>query len=315
VARPTEYRNIALNKFAGLNLLGQSELIPENTFSDLLNMESGMALEVKKRPGIVRQHGGATLGANYIIWIGALQTILKQHLLVQSVAIPNGTGGSGKLWQSHDSGVTWTQVSTPGATNYSFFKGIQYLLVYYIPTSTGLTKWDGTTFTTPIAGTPNASSPAAFSKFRIFYLDTAGNLRFSDPGNLASIPAGNSIGLVGNEEVLFGPVAYRERILLPLSNSIWVLNIDGPPQSWSIRENVLPLGVMGNRSIVIVNDLLYILSWDGVYRSDLTRVEEISLPIKPIFANRRQQAKNLFGPIDSIGYWNGRIICSIFNRQ
>lgn len=299
--------DVPINRFMGLDLRGSPELAPERSFLEALNVEIGLNGEIRKRPGIVRKHNAATLGAFKTKIIGTLQTSLKQQLLVQTEVV----GAAGKLWRSSDGGVTWTQVSTPAATNYQFARSIQYLNVCYIPGNGGISTWDGTTFTPNIAGTPNGST-TTYALFRLFVIENFSTLRFSDAGALTTFPAANSIGFSGDDELIEGIINYRDRIVIFRTNSIYVLSIVGPPTSWVLKELNLNLGVgSADNGFIIVNDVLYVLSWDGLFKTDLTQVEELSIPIKSIFQKRRQQYRFILGIADCIAYWNGRLICSI----
>lgn len=307
--RVSLFQDIALKGFKGVDLSGPSELATSDFLADALNMEIGLKGEVKKRPGIIRKHNGTTLGTNQLKFIGLLYNVNVNQIIVQNLV----SGTAGKLWKSVDGGVTWTQISTPAGTNYSCGRGVQYLDVLYIPTATGVAKWDGTVFTAPAAGTVNALTAAAFAKFRMFIYDnTNATLRYSDPGNLLSWPAANSIGFVGDGDTVTNIVSYRDRIVIFRTNSIYLLYLDGPPTSWILKK--LPFSIGSSSSnVVVYNDLIYILSWDGVFRTDLTRVDEISIPIKSVFLKRRQtiSATGSSGTFDYITYWNNRLICSI----
>lgn len=306
--RVSLFRDVALNGFKGLDISGPSELVGENFLADALNFEVGLKGELKKRPGIIRKHNGTTLGVNGVRFLGAYQNNTHQQLLVQTVV----SGNSGKIYKSIDSGVTWTQISTPAGTNYNCTKGIQYLDVFYIPTTAGLLRWDGGTFFGLAAGTPNTVIPIAFAKFRIFAVDLAtNNIKFSDAGNMLSYPAANTIGLPGDGDLIVAIFNYRDRLVILRNNSIYLLYLDGPPTSWILKKLSFNIGTTFGTGYTVYNDLIYLLSWDGVFRTDLSQFEDISLPIKSIFTKRRQTSIQYSLAWDLITYWNNRIICNI----
>jgi hypothetical protein len=303
------FKEISLKGFAGLDFRGPEELINNKGLSEATNFNLGSLGELKKRPGIVRLHNGTTLaGTTKLIghfWTGRSGT--KSSLLASS----NVAGLGGKLWKSINGGVNWTQISTPAGTNYTFGKGIQYADVFYIPTSAGLVSWDGTTYTNFAA--INTSFNAVLLQFRMFTFDpVAKAIKFSDPGNFASIPASNFIGFVPDGEEFVGFVEYRDKLVCFRNRSIWVLYLNGPPASWTLKKLPFDVGAISQDAIQVIDGLIYFTSMFGVYRTDLTQMEEISKPIKNAFLSRPLVYANYNAPIvDSLGYYNNRVICQV----
>jgi hypothetical protein len=314
VARPRDFNEVEIKNFKGLDFRGPAELTPQDTFQTLINFEIGLAGELKKRPGFVRQHNGATLGANPVRILGEYSS--TSNNLHQIIAQTEVSAGAGKVYASVDSGVTWTQISTPAGTNYVCGKGVQYNQTFYIPTSVAgnLFGWNSGGWQN--AGT--ASAPASVNRGvilqdRLFLLESPTlNIKFSDPGAFNSWPAANSIGYkTEDRDQPVGIIAYRDRLIILRQNSIQVLYLNGPPSSWVLKSLPYNIGVINENCAFVYNDLLYLLCLDGIYRTDLTSLDEISKPLFPSFYQRRKLAFNSPSVYqDCMGYWNGRIICS-----
>jgi hypothetical protein len=313
MARPLSFNDFEINKFAGLDLRGPLELMPEKTLSKCMNFEVGLLGELRKRPGIVMQHNGSTFTApaNGVKLLGECSSTTVHDLVAQT-----DTGASGgKIYRSQDSGVTWTQISTPAATLYNAGKGVQYGGMIHMLSLAGLLRWDGTTFT--VFGDP--AIPRSFYRGvvlqdRLFALENSTRfIRFSNVADFGNWPSGNSIGFSAEDkDQLIGIIAYRDRLVTLRQNSINVIYLNGPPSSWTVKQLPFNVGVPNENCAVVYNDLLYLLSYDGVYRTDLTQIEEISKPIAPIFLKRRKAVFGFFQKYnDGMAYYNGRIICSI----
>jgi hypothetical protein len=314
MARPREFNDFEISKFAGLDLRGPAELQPEKTLAKCLNFEVGLLGELRKRPGIVQQHNGTTLtpAGNGVKLLGQMSNDTYSQIVVQTDDVANP--GNGKVYASSDSGVTWTQISTPAAGTFNCGKGVQYGGMLHMPTTAGMVRWDGATFNTYTTGIPRSTFRAVILQDRFFVIESStGNIKYSDPVNLATFPSGNSIGFTAEDrDKIVGIVAYRDRLVTLRQNSINVIYLNGPPTSWSVKQLPFNVGVPNEDCAVVYNDLLYLCSYDGVYRTDLTQIEEISKPIAPIFLKRRKAIFSLAQKYtDTIGYYNGRIICSI----
>ena len=316
MARPKEFNEVEIKQFKGLDIRGPAELVPQNTFQTLVNWEIGLAGELKKRPGIVRQHNGATLGSNAIKILGEYSTNNFHHILTQ----PMSSANSGKMYWSNDSGVTWTQGSTPAGTDYQMAKGVQYNGVFYIPTglSGQFFSWNGSVWANVGAGPPAVPASVlrpVILQDRLFMLElNTLNIRYSEVLQMSNIPANNSIAYSKTEDKDYpvGLIAYRDRLIILRQNSMQALYLNGLPTAWVMKTMPFPVGVVNENCALVYNDLLYLLTLDGIYRTDLTSVEEISKPLSPVFYQRR---KTMFsasgGPSDAMGFWNGRLICSI----
>jgi hypothetical protein len=314
MARPREFNDFEISKFAGLDLRGPVELQPEKTLTKCMNFEVGLLGELRKRPGIVQQHSGATLtpAGNGVKLLGQLSNDTYSQIIAQTddVASP----GNGKVYASSDSGVTWAQISTPAAGTFNCGKGIQYGGNFHMPSTGGLQRWDGATWTTFSTGIPHSVLRGVILQDRLFIVEiNTGFIKYSNVADLGTWPSGNSIGFSSEDrDKLVGIIAYRDRLVTLRQNSINVIYLNGPPTSWNVKQLPFNVGVPNEDCAVVYNDLLYLCSYDGVYRTDLTQIEEISKPIAPIFLKRRKAVFSLIQKYnDTIGYYNGRVICSM----
>lgn len=311
MARPREFNDFEISKFNGLDLRSSTELLPEKTLSKCINFEIGALGELRKRPGILRQSSGTTLtpATGGVKILGDISNSTVHQLLVQTDTGSN----SGKVYKSEDSGVSWAQISTPAATAYSCGKCIQYAGNLTIPSTSGINSWNGAVWTN-YPSTPKSNYRCVVLQDRIFMIENVTrNILFSDPANAASWPAANNIGYsVEDRDLLVGLINYRDRLVTLRQNSINVIYLNGPPSSWTLKQLPFNIGVPNEDCAVVYNDLLYLLSYDGVYRTDLTQMEEISKPIAPLFAKRRYAS--FYGVSskyqDTMAYYNGRLFCS-----
>jgi hypothetical protein len=314
MARPREFNEIEIKQFKGLDLRGPPELTPLNTFQTLTNFEIGYAGELKKRPGIRRQHNGSVLGANGVKFLGEYSTNNFHHLLVQSEV----SAQSGKVYICSDSALNWSQASTPVSSLYQCAKGVQYNGVFYIPTTlTGhIFTWNGTAWTdTNVAGNPATQLKPVILQDRMFLIErTSLNIRYSETLQMTNHPANNSIAYSKTEDKDYpvGLIGYRDRLIILRQNSMQALYLNGLPTSWVMKTIPFNIGVANENCAVVYNDLLYLICLDGVFRTDLTSIDEISKPLAPLFYQRRKTAfQTSSTSSDAIGVWNGRLFCSM----
>jgi hypothetical protein len=322
MARPSGFNEITLNKFKGLDISGPAELIDDRSFQSLINFEIGNRGELKRRPGITKKSQAAA-GTGPIKILGSWSSKSRNEIIIQ-VSSLWPVQDAGKVYRTVDGGVTFTQISSPVGTNYNCGQLAQYGGVAHIPTTSGLFTWDGVTWTA-IAGPPATNSRAVVLQDRLFLLKrdlgppvTFTNILFSDPGAFNVFPVANSIGYTTEDrDQVVGLLGYRDRLLALRSDSIIVLYLNGPPSSWVQKKLPFNIGCINENCAVVYQDLIYILSAEGVYRTDLTQIEEISKPIAPIF-NKRRELYTRYTNLDNtdcIGYWNGRIVCHIRTDQ
>jgi hypothetical protein len=314
-----DFQDLELKNWTGLDLRGPSELLSNRSLASLINMEVGDLGQLRSRPGFRQVYGGASFGGFPIKFIGQHSGDAASQLIVQTITDNWATThGAGKLFMSSDNGVTWTQISTPAGTNYSCGRSSQYGSAYSsnIPSASGLLGWNGTTFQTPITGTKNSSYNGFYSQDRYFTIEnSSGQLWFSDAGNAASYPGANTIGFtVDNKDKIVGAIPYRDRVVIFFTNSIRVLYLNGPPSSWILKFLPFYMGVRNQDCYYVYNDLLYFLSSEGFFRTDLSQLEELSKPIAPVLQARWEAydivTSTYLKYTDAIGYWRGRFIIS-----
>jgi len=318
MARPAGFSDVEFKNFSGLDLRGPPELLSDRSLSVCTNFEVGELGQLKSRPGFKRQHSGNQLGASPVKFLGQYITDSLSQLIVQTVTDNWVTNihGTGKLYYSTDSGLNWTQMSASflSAGRVSNYSGTANLNV---PTSTGMYVWNGTTLTGPAAGTKNSSYNGFFAQDRYFTIENSSKqIWFSIPGNGSSYPAENTIGFTtDNKDRLVGMIPYRDRVVIFFTNSIRVLYLNGPPSAWIMRFLPFYMGVQNQECYYVYNDLIYFLSNQGFFRTDLTQLEELSKPIQPVFGKRWNAPDNPTAVYnkysDCIGYWRDRFFISM----
>src|SRR5215831_1044489 len=138
--RQAGFQDVELKNFVGLDLRGPSELLSDRSLAALTNMEVGDLGQLKSRSGFKQVYSGSSFGNFPLKFIGYHIGVTASQILVQSVVDNWSTlHGAGKLYMSSDSGATFTQISTPASTNYSFGRSSQYGSTYgsNIPSLTG----------------------------------------------------------------------------------------------------------------------------------------------------------------------------------
>jgi hypothetical protein len=317
--RPAGFNDLEIKNFSGLDLRGPGELLSERSLQTLTNFEIGDLGQIKTRPGFKRIHDGSVIGPSPVRFIGQHSTDTQNQIMVQSVIDSYGTlHGRGNLYVTNNTGSTWTAMS--GGSNLSCGRSSQFGEANSnIPTLTGMYTWNGSALTGPVSGTKLSSYSGLFAQDRYFTIENStGNIWFSDPGNAASYPGANTIGFtVDNKDNIVGILPYRDRVVIFFQNSIRVLYLNGPPSSWVMKFLPFYLGVMNQDCYYVYNDLIYFLSSEGFFRTDLTQLEELSKPIAPVFQKRWEAYqlesttynKKKYG--DALGFWRGRFFISI----
>jgi len=319
MARPAGFNDVEIKNFSGLDLRGPGELLSERTLQTLTNFEIGDLGQIKTRPGFKRVHDGVQLGNFPVRFIGQHSTDNLNQIIVQTVTDGYSTlHGRGLLYYTNNSGSTWTNMGA--SINLSCGRSSQFGEGNSnIPTLTGLYTWNGSTLTGPVSGTKLSSYTGLLAQDRYFTIENStGNIWFSDPGNAASYPGSNTIGFtVDNKDNIVGILPYRDRVVIFFQNSIRVLYLNGPPASWVMKFLPFYMGVQNQDCYYVYNDLIYFLSSEGLFRTDLTQLEELSKPIAPVF-QRRWEAYQLESSTyhrrkyaDALGFWRGRFFLSM----
>lgn len=333
-----KFQNVEIKDFKGFVDKGPFELNKVNELSACINFIVGNNGELKKRQGIKRTVTGLISGG---VGANARDPVkVNGAFYGQSLFFANGRDFVGNInphvgrTYSTTDGITWTnrRVNVPPDTDTGqTFQGIEYLGGWYVPSATfGLLN-----FNTPtgkfdlIANSPNTQMDAALAQDRLFVWDkTADNLKFTDPGNFSSWPAANFIGTSGDKTPTQAIVAYREKIVIFKLDRIWVLSLTGAPASWSLRQLPWSKGCNDYNAVQVIDDLIYFVSRDGVYRTDLTSMQEISSPIRGVFNHRDNAVQPNVTTVtppewnldlryfaDSLSYWNKKIIVTLRTEQ
>lgn len=315
------FSDIELKNFSGLDLRGPPELLADRSLASLINMEVGDLGQLRSRPGFQLRNPGQ-LFSKPLKFIGHRSTNTSNSILIQTIEDNYATGhGTGFVYETRDGGASWIQISSPAGTQFSCGRGAQYGDANMdIPTLSGKASWNGTTWTLVAPGTniKASSYDAVYLNDRYWYIeDSTGNVWFSELGNANDLKNGtNTIGFnLDNKDNIVGLCPYRDRMVVFFQNSIRVINAVGPPSSWTVKYIPFGVGVRSQNCWYVVNDLIYFLSSEGFYRTDLTQLEELSKPVQPLFSKRWEAyQESLTGFVkyqDAVGYWRGRFILSM----
>lgn len=328
-----EFQNVEINKFKGFVDKGPLELNKPNELSTCINFIVGNNGELKKRQGIKRVvtglvASGAPLNGRDPVKVNG--PFYGQNLLfINSRDLVANFAHAGRTYSTTD-GVVWNErkVNVPPDTSTGVtFQTIEYIGFYFLPSRLfGLLSWNtGTGKFDLIPGSPNTLMDAALNQDRLFIWDSTNEvLKFTDPGNFSVWPLANFIGTSGDKTATQAIVAYRDKIVIFKLDRIWVLSLTGPPASWSLKQLPWSKGCNGYNAVQVIDDLIYFVSRDGVYRTDLVTMQEVSSPIRGVFNHRDNSVQpNLFGAVppewnwdiqafaDSLVYWNKKIIISL----
>ena len=85
----------------------------------------------------------------------------------------------------------------------------------------------------------------------------------------------------GNGDFLVSAASFGDQLILFKRFSTWVLYTDGAPAGWSLRKAHATVGCTGRDTPFVIQNFLYFLAGDGVYRTDGTTFEHLSNPVDP----------------------------------
>lgn len=313
--RQAGFEDITLKNFSGLDLRGPSELLSNRSLQVFQNWEIGDIGQIKSRPGFQQKYDG-TVFANNARFIGQHSNDTGANQLIVQTISDNYTSkhGAGRLYYTNNGGVSWGSI---GSVDYSCGRSVQYTNgLSYIPTAAGLHSWNGSTWTGPIATSKNSSYNLVFAFDRLFTIDNASkNIFYSDANLPATWSGANFDFKTDNKDNIVGILNYRDRLVVFFTNSIRIINIQGPPSSWTQKFFSYYMGVQSQNCYYVYNDLLYFLSSEGFFRTDLSQVEELSKPIAPALQTRWEAPDQPGGTWqryqDSIGYWRQRFFITV----
>src|SRR5215831_3863091 len=273
-------RRESVARFRGLNNELDPDLIADEEFAELVNFNVTVARTMTKRPGF--KQWGTYKAASSAKILTVYDTGAGTPVTVAAFQGPAST------YASSDGGISWTtQVSSSRA----FLSAVQYNNLLYLVDSTGVAKWYGTTLTT-ITGSPGGCHIIAF-KDRLWVCDggTSSNLYYSDPGPAGVETWGASSVIkirTGDPSALVASQPFADRLMLFKTMSVWQLFLAGNIASWQLRILNTERGALSVNCVVTFQGLIYMLSWDGVWRTDGAIFREQSNKVRRYFKQSPQ---------------------------
>lgn len=309
---------VVVEKFGGLNLEDDPSQIADNELVECINFNIDGGI-LSRRPGIdiksVNPFASfeVRILGNFQDGIGAS----NPFILVNS--------GNGKVWRSYDGGVTWIECLSGGSpVNIQCMKTIPYFgNLYGITKSNQLMQIDNIGNIVFSSVTPNGyTGDVVLDRMFMWTLDQI--VRYSDPGNFSLWPSTNTFyvggGQFGDGEDIVGMVNYKDRLVIFKQDSIWILYMTGTPVNWQLKRFIKGIGATSYHGITVAEDYIYFVGQRGIYRTNLSTLEEISTKIAPLFNNRismiggsggSSNYNYLWQNLDRVGYWNGKLIFAL----
>lgn len=302
--------NLTIDKFKGLNVASHPSLINDHQFSALQNFHFGNTAELQRRRGLFMETNFATLAG----WIPGLDVEVlgtfstgavldPQHFenVVHYVYTINGRPYAG--FQATKAHVDEDDVYAIGGfpTDTVCVGCVQYNdVLYFITANHGIYKapipvnYGSQLVGTAITGSPNGAAFCSF-KDRLWVVQCtsststtttlSSSIRYSAAGNFESWDPANLVNVQpGNSDVITNLVPYSDRIMVFKKLSIWNMYLQGstPPIS-AVRLLTMARGAITRQSVVVVNEVIYFIAHDGVWRTDGNAFSELSADIQPLF--------------------------------
>lgn len=308
---PQAYQATTIDKFQGLRItdvLNNAALDDdEASICDNFNLTDKQTLT--KRKGWAVRNGAIVPTIKAPAGVLSFFTPIAIRILAIQRRSPTGSSPA-RLWftdvnQSNLwcadlpnlTNVTIVQTGTPAAIT-----GIEWILELGTPSSPYEMKGCSTNFNTfgitaatpPVVGvsgtSPNGTHLTSF-KDRLFMINSVhssgqeSRLYYSDSAippasGTGTWPANNFIDILpGSGEFCVATVVFNDQLIIFKNRSTWVLNADGQPTSWVLRNLHPTIGCIGRGTPIIINGFIYFLAQDGVYRTDGTTFERISEPV------------------------------------
>lgn len=253
--------------------------VPENGFQRLTNME------VTNKGTLACRRGLAYRGT-YVVdpgvgIIGRHRTVLHNNLLVNSAA--------GIRVINVETG-TWLGTKPTSSGNVVLQRSGN---AYIFSSGSNVITYNGTTFTsTPVTV---RGSLGVVHKNRMFVCENNGGTATStlyyskvfadaEPNLAASWPANQNIQVAGDDgDFITSVVVLNDTLIIFKKFSTWALYFDTNPVDGVVRQLHPTIGCIGKDTTVVIGGLLYFLSAQGVFRTDGTTFELISLPVSEWF--------------------------------
>jgi hypothetical protein len=200
----------------------------------------------------------------------------------------------GKLFTSAYNATTWTwtqQTGTLSSTTNSQFATFRdgSADVVYIADGGQLNRWDGSTLSTNLTGTPSCSSIAVYNQ----RLWSCGDPSFPDSIFYSDFSDGDTLGVGGSgggqiivrtfgNETIVGVAAINTSLLIFHKRGISRLTGYGQDditvQPQAVTSDV---GAIAKNSIVASNNIAYFISERGLYRCNEAEVAAVGTPEQP----------------------------------
>lgn len=270
-----------VSAFTGLNTYIDETRIADTEATELINLDLNPGGELTKRPPThlsgTYTPGGKLFGLFNVASVG-------------SVFIASSNAN---LYKSSD-GLTWTLIgATPNINNNS--QAIQYVDKVYFSTFSGVYVYDGVTVSL-IVGSPSSQFITVF-RDRLFVTGAtmASRLYFSDSLDPTTWTGTNFIDVsAGDGDELSGLYPLHDKLLIFKNKSIWSLYVQGSPIAWIMRLSIQNVGAFSGDTIVEIENIIYFVSYNGVYRTDGTDFICISDPIANILLALVPEANFLY---------------------
>jgi hypothetical protein len=283
--------NMTVANFRGLDISAHPALINDAAFSILQNVEFGNHGEIYRRRGLYIEcdftlKAGWTAGKP-IEFLGTFFTGSASFYYAITVDGMPYVGTTLTI-----AGMTQVAGLPVGFKCHTM---LQYNDIWYF-LSSGNGIWRCTPSATPTA-TAVANSPNSFfgmsfkDRFWVIQVDASvtsalsSTIQFCAPGNPDSWTATDIAKIApGNGDVLTYLVGFADRVICFKKNTIWNVYTQAAASPVSaIRLLTRDRGAASTRSVVLINNLIYFIAYDGLWRTDGSAFSEISIPVRPLF--------------------------------
>lgn len=297
---------LRLGPFAGgLNTTSDPSTIADTELAECLNFEQDLDGSLKSRPPFKEIFGHQNFTDRILFLCEAI--FATDHYLICS----NSTG---VYYFLNGSFTLITNTFEAGAA-------VQYADKVYLvpkPGSGNGGKWDPVAGFTAVASIPKGQA-AAVHKERLYVCpgikstaDTS-RLKFSDPSNLDSWPAGNFIEIrQGDGTKLVDLTIYQDNILLFKEQSTSILSYDANPADAFLRPVSNTIGVNRQFNVVNYENQVYIFSGGWIY--EITNLDFLRLNVKVPFIRDDTAPAAFSDEFIFLSLLEDRLICRYYRK-